>query len=57
LRRQEGIFNVLSGLQTNRFEELNNYSGLMTRHKCDDDEGDCTGKMGERACVEQKGGG
>jgi hypothetical protein len=30
------IFNVLSDLQANRFEELNNYSGLMTRRKYDD---------------------
>jgi hypothetical protein len=55
LRRQARIFNVLSGLQTNRFEELNNYSGVMTRHKCDDDGGDRIGKMGEQACGEQKG--
>jgi hypothetical protein len=55
LCRQARIFNVLSGLQTNRFEELNNYSGVMTRHKCDDDGGDRIGKMGEQACGEQKG--
>ena len=30
--RQARIFNVLSDLQANRFEELNTYSGLMTSH-------------------------
>jgi len=34
--RQPRIFNVLSDLQANRFEELNNYSGRLTRRKYDD---------------------
>jgi hypothetical protein len=37
--RQARIFNVLSGLQANRFEELNNYSGGLTRRKYDDSVG------------------
>jgi hypothetical protein len=31
--RKARVFNVLSDFDTNRFEELNNYSGLMTRRK------------------------
>jgi len=37
--RQARIFNVLSDLQANRFEELNNYSGRLTRRKYDDSDG------------------
>ena len=37
--RQARIFNVLSDLQANRFEELNNYSGPLTRRKYDDSGG------------------
>src|SRR5260370_7118252 len=34
--REARVFNVLSDFGINRFEELNNYSGLMTRRKNDD---------------------
>src|ERR1019366_10314210 len=38
----------LERLGTNRFEELNNYSGLMTRRKYDDSEGSLSAGGGDQ---------